>query len=172
MVDEDVILLNLYRHGEEKALRLLIDRHQKKIFALVLYLMGGSSDQAREITVSSFLEALQGTYSQSSVNSFFLALVRRALRLSFSSQALPLPGTTGLTPRFPEEKEAIGLVRRALLSLSFDAKAKVLLRDQLHLRHEDIASVLGSSVQTNRAEVRRARNELQDKIQELLNPPR
>ena len=42
---------------DAEGLKLLISRYQQRVFALVLYLIGGDRDKAYDITASSFAEA-------------------------------------------------------------------------------------------------------------------
>lgn len=151
------------------ALKNRIERHQQKIFALVLYLIGGDQDKAYDIATSSFAAVIRGTSINMEERTFLVQLVSMAIKKSKDVKTVP-SFDDGSFADFPfAKRRALFLVRRALQLLSFQARVLLLLRDQLHFLYKDIADVLHISESEVRAATIRAQEQFREKVEEVLN---
>lgn len=156
--------------SNEGALKSLIQRHQRKVFPFIFYCVGCNLDQAYEVCVSSFADAIRRGPPASEEN----FLLREVLRLAIGKgretrTILSSPDDTfaGSAVR----KEVNKTVRRSLLTLPFEDKVVLLLRDQLNLPYEEIASILERSEGTVRSNLIRARIALRKRIEETVEGP-
>jgi len=168
MLDKDYLFISRRNQGDELTAKLLIDRYQQRIFALILYLIGDDRDKAYEIAASSFVEALCAVSFRGKGNSFLIKLVGAAVEKSRDVKIMSSFNETDFMDIPSEKREVLLIVKRALQALPFTDKALLLLRDQLRLSHEDICAILriskdGVGVQTTQARVR-----LRKKIEEAL----
>ncbi len=167
--DNFTSLLDRCKQGEEQALRSLVALYQQRIFALVFYLLGGNEDKTYEVTASSFVVAIQAIPSLDRGETFFTNLTRLAIEKCRDIKVMPSPHSgpdfSGLSP---ERKETLLIVREALQTLPFDARAQLLLRDQLNARYDEMTSILQLPSGTARSRTIEARSKLRDKIREIL----
>ncbi|GEM_PF-1157275 len=171
-MNEDTFLLARYREQEdESALKFLIDRHLKKVFTFIFFLLGGDSNKAHEVTRSCFIEVVRAD-SPKKGEIFFLGLLRTALAKLRDSKTAPSPSSYYLEDSFRETPGSLRIVRQALFMLPIGIRAKLLLRDQLHLLYEDISLIYGISKQALKSQMRQARSQLREKLQEILDRSR
>ena len=150
--------------------RLWIERYEQKIFALVLYLMGGSRDAVYDIAASACADALKASSPLEREDAFLVRLVRTAIEKSGDLKEADSPDDDSDLRDFPPEKRAsLRMIKTALRALPFDTRALVLLRDQLHLPYRDIASVLSSSEKDVRIEITQARIRLRKEVENILS---
>ncbi|MBU1853126.1 MAG: hypothetical protein KJ957_03670 [Candidatus Omnitrophica bacterium] len=154
---------------DEKILKIRIERYQQRIFSLALYLIGGNQDNAYDITASSFVEVIRKMHSLEKEDIFFTAVSAVVVRKSRDVKVMPSFSESDFAELPFARRKALFLVRRALQSLPFDTRAILLLRDQLHLLHKDIAVILHASEDNARSQTTQARILLRDKIKEVLS---
>jgi DNA-directed RNA polymerase specialized sigma24 family protein len=156
-------------YQDEKSLKLLISRYQRRVFALILYLIGGDRDKAYEVAASSFAEAINRSSSLEKEDVFFNAVVSIAIENSRSIKSVPTLEQIDVMDFSAAEKKSLSIIQTALQTLSLDAKALLLLRDQLHLPRKDISTMMSISENNARVQIEQARSSLRRKIEEILN---
>lgn len=156
-------------YQDEKSLKSLTSRYQQRIFAFVLYLIGGDRDKAYEVAATSFAEAINRSSSLEKEDVFFNAVASIAIENSRSIKSIPTLEQIDVMDFAAEEKKSLGVIHAALQTLSFDAKALLLLRDQLHLPYKDISRIMNISENKVRVQIEQARFSLRRKIEEILN---
>ena len=166
-IDEDA-LLERCKRGDERALKLLIDRYQQPIFGLVSCLVPCNRDTAYALTLSSFVDGIRACESSQTTGSCLQTLLRVVVKQARDVQLTPLFEDPHLPHLPPEKRQLLRIVKQAILALRFEARLFILLRDQLGLRYEDIASIMGLSVKRARAETTQARVLLREKTREAM----
>ena len=177
---DDEQLVGLCRGGDGDAFAMLLDRHQTALFNLALRILGDRED-AMDALQDSCVKAwraigkLRGDAFRSWMNSIVArtSIDRVRARHPHASledeegQVIPLPD-----PRPGPELQALageraGHVQAALLRLSPDHRAVVLMRDLTGLSYEEIAEGLEVPVGTVRSRLARARINLQAELLRL-----
>ncbi len=154
--------------GEPGARKLLIERYEKLLFGFILSFAAFSREQAFEIASNSFTAAFQQMQRIPRDGFFLEGLFRQALK-EFEGM---IPGgrgdlsTIGDFP--PPRKESLKIVREALIYLSPEDKAILLLRDQCHFSFERISGILGSQPRAIRSACLGARERLREAVQVVL----
>jgi len=156
-------------YQEEEKLKLLVSHYKQKVFGLVLYLIGGDRDKAYEVAAFSFAEAINRSSSLEKEDVLFNAVVSIAIENSRSIKSIPTLEQIDVMDLSAEEKKSLGIIQTALQTLSFEAKALLLLRDQLHLPCKDISAIMSISENYARVQIEQARSNLRKKIEEILN---
>ena len=169
--EEEQALLKRYRGGDESALKLLIERYQQKVFALVLYSAGCNLDKAYEITVSSFVGAVRRIPSLSGKASFIRALICSAIQNVKGAKTILSPDEVDSSDSSAVKKEMHRVVKRSLLALPFDIKVILLLRDQINLPYEDISSTLELTEVNVKTKLAQGRAQLREKIVSMVGRP-
>jgi DNA-directed RNA polymerase specialized sigma24 family protein len=151
---------------DQEALKQLVSCCEQKVFALALHLIGGDRNKTYEIAASAFAEAIQKLPPSQPTGSFLTAAAAKVVEKSRTAKAMPSSDEIGLTGVADQEKGILRIVTQALRTLSFDEKALVLLRDQLHLPYKDIAAIFKTSEKNARSQTVQARDQLRKKIEE------
>jgi DNA-directed RNA polymerase specialized sigma24 family protein len=159
-------------YQNEENLKLLISRYQQKVFSLVLCLIGGNQDRAYEVAASSLAEAISRSPSSENEDIFLTRVISVAIENSRSIKTIPTFAQIDVMNIPAEEKKLLRLIQRALQTLSFEVKALLLLRDQLHLPYKDISAIMGISENNARVQTEQVRFSLRKKIEEVLSRER
>ncbi|HTL48332.1 MAG TPA: hypothetical protein VL688_09785 [Verrucomicrobiae bacterium] len=162
---EEEVLMERYRKGDASALKSLIKLYEQKIFAFCFYAVGCDADKAYEAAVSGFVNAARSIPSLGGKASFLKQLLRQAITASKQSHALLSPDNSESSAAKLEIRK---IVKRALLALPFEMKVFLLLRDQLNLSYELMASVLGKSGTDIKMELARSRKQLRENIEAIM----
>lgn len=155
--------------GDRDAFILLIERYEKPIFNLA-YRITGSRDDAMDATQTAFTRAYENLERFDPSHRFFSWIYRIAVNASLDlvkdrgevelSESLRARGPG------PEERlrarETSSRVQRALLDLTEDHRAVVVLRHYLELSYTEIAEVVSVPVKTVRSRLYEARQRLRD----------
>lgn len=153
----------------EGAAALLVEQYQQRTFVLVLYLIGDDRDKAYDITASSFVEALISAPSLEDKGSFFISLVRAAIEKSRDAKIIPFSEKTDFADLPPEKRNSLLMIKKALQALTFNEKALLLLRDQLHLSYREISAIFKIPESDSRIQTVRARIHIREKVEEVLS---
>ncbi|MCK5259840.1 MAG: hypothetical protein KAJ70_02140 [Candidatus Omnitrophica bacterium] len=153
----------------EDILELFIARHQKSIFALALYLIGGDRDKAYDITVSSFVKVMRPMTLLQEKNAFLVQLAKATVAQCRNTKILPSFSESDFSNLSSGEKESLRIVKTALQRLPFDIKVPVLLRDQLHFSYPDISLVMDISERNARIQTIQAHSRLRSQITDIMN---
>jgi RNA polymerase sigma-70 factor (ECF subfamily) len=182
--DPDADLVTAWQAGDESAFDALVRRHQRRVFGLVLRMLG-SREEAEEVAQEAFLslhrhghrfrrEARFSTFVYRVAANAALNRRRSLGRKRAREEALARRQEAGLdlpaSPRDPEDA-ASGIqiqarVQEALLELPPDLRAAVVLYDIEGQSYGDIAHALRIPEGTVKSRIHRARNALR----ELLRP--
>ncbi|GEM_PF-7030951 len=146
--DQEIVLLERWKAGDERSLKALLEPYLDKIFAFALHLNAGDEERAYQVTISAFVEILS---VPSRKEKFLPALARKTLTQSRKFQNPP-PGKSS------------GGLKSALLSLDFETRALLLLRDHTSLTYEEISRLLQISKKSVRIKIIQARELLKEKI--------
>jgi RNA polymerase sigma-70 factor (ECF subfamily) len=181
--DEDRALIARAQAGEMDAFRRLVERHQRRAFALAFALVRDEND-ARELVQEAFLRVFKGLPKFQSDSSFFTWLYRILTNLGIDllrkpgrdvrpleEEAETLDGDVGipLLGRYEGADPVEGIRRREIaqrLQTAFDElpsyhRAVIVLREVEGLSYEEMASVMSVSKGTIMSRLFHARKKLQ-----------
>ena len=182
--DPDADLVAAWQAGDESAFETLVRSHQRRVFGLVLRMLG-NRQEAEDVAQEAFLslhrhghrfrrEARFSTFVYRVAANAALNRRRSLGRKRSREEALARRQQAGLdlpvSPRNPEDAAVGGQiqarVQEALLELSPDLRAAIVLYDIEGQSYGDIAESLGIPEGTVKSRIHRARNALR----ELLRP--
>lgn len=155
-------------HTNDASIELLIKRYQQKIFALVVYLIGGNKDKSYEITASCFAEVIQTTSLLKADDVFVVNLAAAAVKNCRDIQTIPSFDETDFLELPQVKRKTLQIANEALQALPFDIKALLLLRDQLHLSYKQIAAVFRIPEKDAKVQTTQAKIQLRTKMEEVL----
>jgi RNA polymerase sigma-70 factor (ECF subfamily) len=178
--EQDRRLILRAQAGESGAFRLLVERHQRRVFAIALGLVRDEQD-AREIAQEAFLRVHKGLAQFQGGSSFFTWLYRIVTNLSIDLMRKPsrreaelhfaLEGDEGESPLLPaSDADPYDVVRRGQLSLRIqDAleqlppyhRGVILMREVEGMSYEEMAEAMQVSKGTIMSRLFHARKKLQ-----------
>ncbi|MES1189292.1 MAG: sigma-70 family RNA polymerase sigma factor [Myxococcales bacterium] len=178
--EQDRRLILRAQAGESGAFRLLVERHQRRVFAIALGLVRDEQD-AREIAQEAFLRVHKGLAQFHGGSSFFTWLYRIVTNLSIDLMRKPsrreaelhfaLEGDEGDSPLLPaSDADPYDVVRRGQLSLRIqDAleqlppyhRGVILMREVEGMSYEEMAEAMHVSKGTIMSRLFHARKKLQ-----------
>ena len=184
--DPDLELLARWRSGDDAAFEQLVRRHQKKVFRLLLRMMG-NREEAEDVAQETFLslhrhgrrfrgEARFSTFVYRVASNAALNR-RRTLgrnRARLKKLAVRQAGGDDLpvAPRNPEDAasgaDLSAHVREALDTLKPSLRLPVVLYDMEGLAYREIAEVLGVAEGTVKSRIHRARQALRAELEGVL----
>jgi RNA polymerase sigma-70 factor (ECF subfamily) len=174
------------RRGEMGAFRVLVERYQRKAYAVALGMVH-DPDEARDICQDAFLRAHRNLASFEGDAQFFTWLYRivanlcidhlrkrRGDKVEFDdSLAHPESGDdTGIAPRRTgfdparalDDKELRARLREALARLSPTHRAVLIMREVEGLSYKDMADVMNCSIGTIMSRLFHARKKMQSML--------
>jgi RNA polymerase sigma-70 factor (ECF subfamily) len=164
----DEALLEVFLKGREAAFTELVHRHEDRIFALALKMMGNRAD-ALDATQDTFILAFRqaskfrgesafGTWLYRIGINACRDLLRKRKRLPDPEDELPEPDDKGYDGANVEELVATRLdLKRALAELNDDYREAVCLHDLGGIPYEEIASITDVSIGTVISRISRGR---------------
>ena len=188
----DEELMSRIRDGDEEAFRLLIERHQDRVYGTVARMMGGAGPEAEEVAQDIFLRVWRsaGTYRPEGKFTTWLMTVVRNLVFTRSGQrarrrdidgANPVDEETGESAISNEPDSGVSTPAEALsfqeLERAVEAACAELPENQrlvVHLRQyegmefEEIGKITGMSLTAVKALMFRARESLKKKLSGYL----
>ena len=184
--DPDRDLVERWRRGESAAFERLVERHQRRVFGLLLRMLG-SREEAEDAAQETFLNLHRhgDRFRRESRFSTFVYRVavnaalnrRRSLgRRRAHLERLVARQASGhdlpARPRGPEESAAGDQVRarvqRELVALSPALRTPLVLYDLEGLAYGEIAAVLGVAEGTVKSRIHRARQALRVRLSDLV----
>jgi RNA polymerase sigma-70 factor (ECF subfamily) len=184
--DPDRELVARWKSGDERAFELLIGRHEKRVYRLLLRMMG-NREEAEDVTQETFLslfrhgrrfrgEARFSTFVYRVASNAALNRRRSLGRSRKRIQKLAVRQEAGddlpNAPRDPEATllngEVSARVHRALETLQLSLRLPVLLYDIEGLSYAEIAKVLGVAEGTVKSRIHRARQALRVELKGLV----
>jgi len=188
--DPDHDLVRRWQAGDEAAFEQLVRRHEKKVFRLLLRMMGTAAE-AEDVAQETFLslhrhghrfrgEARFSTFVYRVASNAALnrrrTLGRNRARLKKLAVRQAAGDDLPQSPREPEDStggtEISRAVRDALESLKPSLRMPVLLYDIEGLAYGEIAEVLGIAEGTVKSRIHRARQALRLKLAPLVKESR
>ena len=184
--DPDADLVAAWQGGDESAFEALVRRHRRRVFGLVLRMLG-NREEAEEVAQEAFLslhrhghrfrrEARFSTFVYRVAANAALNRRRSLGRKRARENALAQRQRAGIdlpaSPRDPEDAASGGQiqarVQEALLELSPDLRAAVVLYDIEGQSYGDIARALRIPEGTVKSRIHRARNALRELLRPLV----
>ena len=185
-VDPDRELVERWRQGEPEAFAALVRRHQRRVFG-VLVRMLGSREEAEDATQDTFLNLHRHGHRfrhESRFSTFVYrvavnaalnrrrSLGRRRAHTDAFQEAQTLQPSRPPTELDPEralaEEELRGRLQRELLALPESLRAPVVLFDVEGLSYGEIAEVLDVAEGTVKSRIHRARQTLRSRLADVL----
>lgn len=182
----DMELLGRARNGDVAAFTVLVRRYEERVYNLA-WRLTGSRDAAEDVAQETFLAFYEGLRRFRGDSAIYTWLYRIALNQSLSARrratrskefaaggddASPVDtapdGHDGPDGRLMRDERAEA-VQRALMKLSEDFRAVVVLKDIDGLEYEDIAEVLSIPVGTVKSRLHRGRLELRETLRPYLS---
>ncbi|MEK7270885.1 MAG: sigma-70 family RNA polymerase sigma factor [Planctomycetota bacterium] len=192
--DPDRDLVRQAKAGDREAFNHLVLRYQDSVFNLAFRLIGNRA-QAEEAAQEAFLRTYQSLASFKENASFYTWLFRIAINAAYSKgrtmkrldkerpmgssteegpedrppsgiEAMPDQGATPVHISLQDERAST--VQEAIKSLEPDFRNVVLLRDIEGKAYEEIAQILDCPAGTVRSRLHRARLELRNRLQHLM----
>lgn len=153
---------------DDETLKTVVNRYLAKVYPLVFYLIGNNSDRAYQVTASSYVEAFMAVRTLDDENAFLITLFKQAIEQSRTAGAMPVTKDPPFKDVPPERVKILQILSKSLQELSFDEKALLLLRDQIHLSYQNIAGILGISQSNVRSRINQARMAIRKKVEGAL----
>jgi RNA polymerase sigma-70 factor (ECF subfamily) len=188
VAEDDLAIVEAVRNGETEEFRTLVERHKRRLYAVILRLVGDPS-LAEELAQESFVRAFRALRDFRRESSFGTWLVQIGIhaardrmrglrrRSELSLDAPPPVGRPRLElvdtspaadPGFEvEAEEERSLMRTALASLPPEYREVLVLKHFESWSYDEIASATGDSVGTLRVRAFRARQLLRERLTEL-----
>ena len=183
--EEDRALIARAQSGDHAAFRQLVERHQRRAFAIALSLVRDEND-ARELVQDAFLRVYKGLASFQGTSSFFTWLYRIITNLSIDLIRKPghrlaelddskLDGEDTQEADFPllsridgadpadvvRRREIAARLQQALDALPSYHRGVIIMREIEGLSYEEMAQVMGVSKGTIMSRLFHARQKLQ-----------
>lgn len=184
--DPDADLVAAWKDGDDGAFEELVRRHEKRVFRLLVRMMGNreeAEDVAQETFISLYrhgkrfrAEARFSTFVYRVAANAALnrrrSLGRGRARIEKLAARQAAGDDLPQQPRDPEDStlgiELTGRVREALETLSPSLRMPVVLYDIEGLPYGEIAEILGVAEGTVKSRIHRARQALREELQGLL----
>ncbi|MEE3329659.1 MAG: sigma-70 family RNA polymerase sigma factor [Myxococcota bacterium] len=184
--DPDTELIAAWKGGDDSAFEELVRRHEKRVFRLLIRMMG-SREEAEDVAQECFIslyrhgkrfrsEARFSTFVYRVAANAALNRRRTLGRTRTRMEKLSVRQAAGddlpSSPRDPEDStlgnELTQHVRDALETLSPSLRMPVVLYDIEGLPYGEIASILGVAEGTVKSRIHRARQALREQLRGLL----
>lgn len=179
--EHDRELIEQARRGDQRAFRALVERHQRRAFAIAIALLRDDQD-ARDVVQEAFLRVYRGLDAFTGGSSFFTWLYRIVTNLSIDLMRRPARREAQLPDDFEIEEpdlpllaridgaDPVDVVRRGeiaeRLSAALDAlppyhRGVIVMREVEGLSYEEMAQAMGVSKGTIMSRLFHARQKLQ-----------
>ena len=154
---DDRALIQAFLGGNRDAFDVIVERHRKQVYQLCYRFLGNHED-ASDLTQDVFVRAFKGLHKFKGDSALGTWLYRVGVNACLNRVALKTPKLETIEPeqhidqRQPDAHELVArgeravVVRRAISQLPPKQRATLVLRIYQEMSHEEIATVLGSSV--------------------------
>ena len=169
---DDATLVKHCQRGNRDACAELVTRYQKPVFNAALRLLHNAED-ARDAAQSTFLKAFEHLADYDSSFKFYSWLYRIAINESLNALKARKPGMeiSGNEPdetpgpdRSAEASEARRAIEDALMHLTPELRAVVVLRHLTQLSYQDIGEILQIPEKTVKSRLYSARQLLREQL--------
>jgi RNA polymerase sigma-70 factor (ECF subfamily) len=169
-------LVELARHGDEEAFRLIFEQHHRVVLRFI-YGMIGNLAQAEELTQETFMSAYRslGSYSEEGKLASWLCGIAKNITRNWTRSRRNEIGNSEFDEReilelkdeanqSPDERllggELDDKIRAALRALDDDKRTVFILKILRQMSYEDISQITGSTVPKLKTDLHRARLEM------------
>lgn len=169
-------LVELARHGDDEAFRLIFEQHHRIVLKFI-YGMTSDLAQAEELTQETFLSAYRslGSYSEEGKLASWLCGIAKNITRNWTRSRRNEIGSSQFDEQelseikdevnqSPEQRllggELDDKISRALQSLDEDKRTVFVLKILRQMSYEDISQITGSTVPKLKTDLHRARLEL------------
>lgn len=154
---DDASLVRACLDGRREAFDVIVGRHRRTVYH-VCYRFAGNQEDASELAQDVFLRAYRGLAKFQGQSSLSTWLYRIAVNVSLNHVSVKRPDIEAIDPERHIDRrsesaadrlmraERAERVRRAIAKLPDKQRTTLVLRIYQELSHEEIATVLGSSV--------------------------
>ena len=184
--EQDRVLIESAQKGDKLAFKKLVQRHQRRAFAIALSLLRDEQD-AREVVQEAFLRVYRGLDSFHGGSSFFTWLYRIVTNLSIDLMRKPTRRDAELDPNREIDEADIPLLSRidgadpldvlrraeirnkleaALEALPIYHRGVIVMREVEGMSYEEMAEAMGVSKGTIMSRLFHARQKLQRSLAE------
>ena len=184
--EQDRVLIESAQKGDKLAFKKLVQRHQRRAFAIALSLLRDEQD-AREVVQEAFLRVYRGLDSFHGGSSFFTWLYRIVTNLSIDPMRKPTRRDAELDPNREIDEADIPLLSRidgadpldvlrraeirnkleaALEALPIYHRGVIVMREVEGMSYEEMAEAMGVSKGTIMSRLFHARQKLQRSLAE------
>lgn len=191
--ENEQILASKARGGDKEAYRRLVEKYEKRVFAIAFQIVRSKED-AEDIMQESFVKAYMSLKDFKGESSFYTWLYRIVYNMSldfkrkisrrgtqpteFDESKLSSgsigEGIVSGSVRGPHEeylsREQAGLIQKVLNELSDDHRIVITLREIDGLSYDEIARIVGVSKGTVMSRLHYARKRLQSALKEYAPP--
>jgi RNA polymerase sigma-70 factor (ECF subfamily) len=180
---DDKEIVRRIRGGDAEALRLLVERYQERIFALI-YGIVRDAHEVEDVAQEVFLKVYTRIDAFDGRSQFYTWLYRVAVNAAKDhvkkrvrrpavalDEADALPGAAEGPAAEAARNETALLVRAAIDALPVRYREVLALRELEGLSYDEIAAVLGISIGTVESRLHRARARLKRKLERHVRRP-
>ncbi len=187
---DDRQLVEEARKGSQPAFRTLVERHQRKVYAMALSMLR-DPDAARDVVQDAFIKVYQHLGDFQGASGFYTWLYRIAMNLCIDrtrrakrfaqvefddAAAAEDPGLSDVSPyrlgfdpaQALKDKEIRGRVQKALEALSPNHRAVIVMREVDGLSYKEIAEAMECSEGTIMSRLFHARKKMQEMLRGLV----
>jgi RNA polymerase sigma-70 factor (ECF subfamily) len=178
----DQELIERYTAGDERAFEILLERYERRVYAVTLR-MCGDPDDAMDATQDVFISAMRALknfrgdarlstwFHRVAINASHDVLRRRSRHANRPLEEAREAPATGRGPdESAEAATRADAVRRALAELSEEHRAVLVLHDLQELDYAEVAAALEIPVGTVKSRIHRARVEMAGLLGHLRDP--
>ncbi|MBI5074196.1 MAG: RNA polymerase sigma factor [Nitrospirae bacterium] len=184
--ETDVRLMGLIRKGDAKAFELLVARHQRSVYNLALRFLN-DSDEAEDVTQDAFIRIYKAaaTYTPEAKFTTWLYTIvrnlcfnvlrvrRQAVIVSVDDESLPeLPAKNEDPVERISREQLREKVTHAVSRLPDNMRLAVILSKYHGLSYDEIAGIMGCSVNAIKLRVHRAKSVLAEELSALRDETR
>jgi RNA polymerase sigma-70 factor (ECF subfamily) len=167
----DELTLRRAQRGDPRACRELVDRYQRRVFALIGRMLG-RSPQVEDLAQETFLRVFRAlpAWSPSGPARLSTWILTIATRLTLDELQRRRPLVAAAEPAAAPEAESRALgraIERAVDELAPDFRAVFLLREYHELEYDEIARALDIDLGTVKSRLSRARAALRRALEEV-----
>lgn len=185
LIENNELLMERCRHGDEKAFEELFQRYGRKIFSLA-HRITANRQEAEDILQNTFLRAYEHIMGSRKISNFYPWLCRVAVNLAVDYHWSSRPQESSIEvmendTEFPgnsawanpesalESKELGEYINAAIEELPIKQREVFALKNLEGLSHKDIAIILGCSQDAVRANLYQAVKKLREKLKKYLS---
>jgi RNA polymerase sigma-70 factor, ECF subfamily len=182
-VNDDAQWIDQALAGRSAAFGQLVLKYQDRLYNTVVHVVGNAED-ARDVVQEAFVQALLNLGSFRRASAFYTWLYRIAFNVAAGQRRKKRPTMSVEKARLQDGREPVDgsdgpaerllrgercrQVRKAIAELDEEHRVVLVLREIDGCCYETIAEILDVPVGTVRSRIHRARNQLRERLKEVL----